>query len=68
MKAEQLQNEHELDFIFFDLPGTMNAAGVVKTLACMDYIFAPISADRGYLFLPLHVCHHSELPTYRKFL
>jgi cellulose biosynthesis protein BcsQ len=38
-----------LDFIFFDLPGTMNSAGVVKTLACMDYIFVPVSADRVVL-------------------
>ena len=44
--ADLLKQEHELDFIFFDLPGTMNAAGVVKTLACMDYVFVPISADR----------------------
>ena len=48
-KAEQLQNEEELDIIFFDLPGTMNIAGVIKTLACMDYIFVPISADRVVL-------------------
>jgi cellulose biosynthesis protein BcsQ len=48
-KAEQLQTESEPDFIFFDLPGTMNAAGVVKTLASMDYIFVPISADRVVL-------------------
>jgi cellulose biosynthesis protein BcsQ len=48
-KAEQLQTEGEPDFIFFDLPGTMNAAGVVKTLACVDYIFVPVSADRVVL-------------------
>jgi cellulose biosynthesis protein BcsQ len=48
-RAEQLQQEEDLDFIFFDLPGTMNAAGVLKTLACMDYIFVPISADRVVL-------------------
>jgi cellulose biosynthesis protein BcsQ len=48
-KAEQLQNEEELDFIFFDLPGTLNIAGVIKTLACMDYVFVPISADRVVL-------------------
>ena len=48
-KAEQLQNEENLDFIFFDLPGTLNIAGVIKTLACMDYIFVPISADRVVL-------------------
>ena len=48
-KAEQLQQEEELDFIFFDLPGTLNIAGVIKTLACMDYVFVPISADRVVL-------------------
>jgi cellulose biosynthesis protein BcsQ len=48
-KAEQLQTEEEFDFIFFDLPGTLNVAGVVKTLACMDYVFVPVSADRVVL-------------------
>jgi cellulose biosynthesis protein BcsQ len=47
--AEQLQRENDLDFVFFDLPGTLNAAGVVKTLACMDYVFVPVSADRVVL-------------------
>ena len=47
--AERLQSENELDFIFFDLPGTLNTVGVVKTLASMDYIFTPISADRVVL-------------------
>ena len=47
--AEQLQTEDDYDFIFFDLPGTLNAAGVIKTLACMDYVFVPISADRVVL-------------------
>ncbi|NDV97318.1 ParA family protein [Dysgonomonas sp. 521] len=36
----------KFDIIFFDLPGTMNSKGVVQTLSSMDYIFAPISADR----------------------
>jgi len=49
VKAEELKNEEELDIIFFDLPGTMNVAGVIKTLAHMDYIFVPISADRVVL-------------------
>lgn len=47
--AEQLQKDSEPDFIFFDLPGTLNTAGVVKTLACMDYLFVPVSADRVVL-------------------
>ncbi|MDR2385613.1 MAG: ParA family protein [Tannerella sp.] len=37
------------DIIFFDLPGTLNSSGVIKTLASMDYIFTPISADRFVL-------------------
>jgi len=37
------------DVIFFDLPGTLNSGGVIKTLASMDYIFAPVSADRVVL-------------------
>ena len=35
-----------LDFIFFDLPGTVNNAGVINTIANMDYIFCPVTADR----------------------
>ena len=34
------------DFVFFDLPGTANTKGVLTTLKAMDYIFAPITADR----------------------
>ena len=34
------------DIIFFDLPGTVNNAGVIKTVATMDYVFCPIAADR----------------------
>jgi cellulose biosynthesis protein BcsQ len=47
-KAEALMEKEDkpLDIIFFDLPGTLNTTGVVKTLAAMDYIFTPISADR----------------------
>jgi len=32
--------------IFFDLPGTVNTAGVLTTLAGMHHIFSPITADR----------------------
>ena len=34
------------DIVFFDMPGTLKSNGVVKTLSQMDYIFAPMSADR----------------------
>lgn len=36
----------DLDFVFFDLPGTINNPDVVSTIAKMDYIFTPIIADR----------------------
>jgi cellulose biosynthesis protein BcsQ len=47
--AERLRAEQDLDFIFFDLPGTLNTGGVIKTLAMMNYIFVPVSADRVVL-------------------
>lgn len=34
------------DFVFFDLTGTVNNMGLIKTVATMDYIFCPIAADR----------------------
>ena len=39
-------HEPDTDFVFFDLPGTINNDGVLTTLSGMDYIFTPISADR----------------------
>ena len=36
----------DFEFVFFDLPGTVNNMVVIRTLAKMDYIFAPIAADR----------------------
>ena len=39
-------HESDTDFVFFDLPGTINNDGVLTTLSGMDYIFTPISADR----------------------
>ena len=45
--AEDLiKTGNPLDFIFFDLPGTINSESIVNTLATMDYIFTPIAADR----------------------
>jgi cellulose biosynthesis protein BcsQ len=49
--AEKLieKTDKKPDIIFFDLPGTLNSKGVVKTLANMDYIFSPVSGDRVVL-------------------
>ena len=48
MDAERMLAEEEVkpDIVFFDMPGTLKSNGVVKTLSQMDYIFAPMSADR----------------------
>ena len=34
------------DILFFDLPGTVNSPGVIKTIVNMDYVFTPIIQDR----------------------
>jgi cellulose biosynthesis protein BcsQ len=44
--ADYLIPQGDFDFIFFDLPGTVNNKGVLETLLNMDYIVAPIAADR----------------------
>ena len=44
--ADHLVPQGDFDFIFFDLPGTVNNKGVLETLLNMDYIVAPIAADR----------------------
>lgn len=35
-----------IDVIFFDLPGTVNTPGLLNTLAGIQHIFSPITADR----------------------
>lgn len=46
MAQALIDKGNPLDFIFFDLPGTINNPSIVNTLATMDYIFTPIAADR----------------------
>lgn len=36
----------DYDFLFFDLPGTINSAGIINSISRMNYIFSPIIADR----------------------
>lgn len=47
-KAERFLKETsiEFDFLFFDLPGTINSAGIINSISRMNYIFSPIIADR----------------------
>lgn len=47
--AKDVIDELQPDYVFFDLPGTINNKAVVRTLSSMDYIIAPISADRVVL-------------------
>lgn len=39
-------NETKYDFVFFDLPGTVNDKSVLETLSEVDYVFTPIAADK----------------------
>jgi cellulose biosynthesis protein BcsQ len=39
-------SETPVDVVFFDLPGTVNAKGIFKSIIHMDYIFTPIMTDR----------------------
>ncbi len=47
--ADRITGQSDFDFVFFDLPGTVNNPSVIKALSNMDYIIAPISADRVVL-------------------
>lgn len=49
MKTYVNDNEITPDIIFLDLPGTVNTAGILKTLTNVNYIFSPITADRVVL-------------------
>ena len=44
--AGEMMKQQDIDIIFFDLPGTMNNKGTMRTIAHMDYVFCPITADR----------------------
>ena len=47
-KAQQLITEtpFPIEVILFDMPGTVNTAGILTLLAQMHHIFSPITADR----------------------
>lgn len=47
--AVELTAGGNYDLLFFDLPGTVNSTGILRTIAQMDYIFAPVSADQTVL-------------------
>ena len=47
--AERITGQAAFDLVFFDLPGTVNNPSVIRALSNMDYIIAPISADRVVL-------------------
>ena len=44
--AGEMMKQQDFDIIFFDLPGTMNNKGTMRTIAHMDDVFCPITADR----------------------
>ncbi|MFJ1440014.1 MULTISPECIES: ParA family protein [Capnocytophaga] len=40
------ENPFQIDVVLFDMPGTVNTAGVLTVLSQMHHIFSPITADR----------------------
>ena len=42
-------NPEAIDLILFDLPGTVDSAGILNVVFNMDYIFVPIIADKRVL-------------------
>lgn len=50
-EAYKIIDESEItpDIIFFDLPGTVNNAGIINLMLNMNYVFIPIIADRRVL-------------------
>ena len=41
-----LQNGYNPRIILYDLPGTVNAEGVIRLLASLDAVFVPLTADK----------------------
>ncbi len=44
--AGHLASQGDYDFIFFDMPGTLNDTELLLTISQMDYVIAPMAADR----------------------
>lgn len=43
------ETDMDIDLVLFDLPGTVNAPGLINSLVQLDHIFIPITADRVVL-------------------
>ena len=43
--ADKLAEEHVLDIVFVDLPGTVESTGVFRTIVNMDYVLTPSIPD-----------------------
>lgn len=44
--GNDLADELQLDFIFYDMLGTLNNTNILKILSDINYLIVPISADR----------------------
>ncbi len=40
------ENDYHPRIVFYDLPGTVNAEGIIKILSEQDYLFVPMKADK----------------------
>lgn len=56
--AQELLDQQVPDYIFFDLPGTINNYDVVDILRNMHYVICPMTADRYVLDSGISFCNY----------
>jgi cellulose biosynthesis protein BcsQ len=54
--ADKLSVKHDLDYVFFDIPGSVDYSGVLSTLSMMDYVFCPFMPVRADADSSLKFC------------
>lgn len=58
--AQEYLDEEIPDYVFFDLPGTINNFDVVDILRNMHYVFCPMTADKYVLDSGISFCNYIQ--------
>lgn len=56
--AQKFVDEQVPDFLFFDLPGTINNYDVIDIIRNVDYVFCPMKADEAVLESGISFCNY----------
>lgn len=56
--AQDYLDEYIPDFVFFDLPGTINNFNVIDVIRNVHYVFCPMTADRNVLESGIGFCNY----------